>query len=244
MRTVAIAAILTTFGVIAGAPASAQSDLPTATPIGNPGSWIPANGYPPAARASAEEGRVVFTLYVDETGRVSDCKVTTSSESPLLDETTCAFMSANGRFTPPRDKKNKPVPSKWSSAMRWKLEVAPPEPVPATGTPATPATLPALPAGKAKGATPLGNPATWFTDRDYPADARKRGEKGEVKVQLSLDVAGTIKGCTVTKTSGSAQLDLLTCDLLRKRARFAPATDAKGAAIVSTYAVGANWMPK
>ena len=59
---------------------------------------------------------------IDDTGNVSDCKVTTTSESPLLDETTCNLMTANGRFTPPRDKKNKPIASQWSSSVRWKLE--------------------------------------------------------------------------------------------------------------------------
>ncbi|MEO5493377.1 MAG: TonB family protein [Sphingomonas sp.] len=111
-------------------PAFAQNEpLPRATPIGNPGSWIPLNAYPPGARASAEEGRVAFTLTIDETGTVSDCKVTVTSESPLLDETTCALMSANGRFTPPRDKKNKPTASQWSSSVRWKLETPPAAPV-------------------------------------------------------------------------------------------------------------------
>ena len=112
---------------------------PKPTPIGNPGSWIPADGYPPAARASAEEGRVSFTLDVDETGRVSECKVTTSSGSPLLDDSTCNYMTANGRFTPPHDAKNKPITSKWSSSMLWKLEVAPAVPAPEAVPPATPA---------------------------------------------------------------------------------------------------------
>jgi protein TonB len=108
-------------------PALAQEEpIPRATPIGNPGSWIPPNAYPPGAKASAEEGRVGFTLMIDETGSVSDCKVTATSESPLLDETTCALMSANGRFTPPRDKKGKPTASQWSSSVRWKLETPPP----------------------------------------------------------------------------------------------------------------------
>jgi TonB family protein len=235
-------------GVFAPCSAAIAQDntIPTATPIGNPGSWIPADGYPPAARASAEEGRVVFTLYVDETGRVSDCKVTTSSESPLLDEATCTYMSANGRFTAPRDKKNKPVPSKWSSAMRWKLEQLP-DPVPVAGTPTASAPAPAAAAvatGKTKGPMPLGNPATWFTDSDYPPDARKRGEQGQVKVVLSLDALGRVAGCTVVKSSNSAKLDLLTCELLKKRARFAPATNAKGVAIASSYPVGATWSPQ
>lgn len=115
-------------GIFAASPALAQDEpLPRATPIGNPGSWIPPSAYPPAAKASAEEGRVAFKLTIDETGSVSDCKVTTSSESPLLDETTCALMSANGRFTPARNK-NKPTVSQWSSSVRWKLEAPPPAP--------------------------------------------------------------------------------------------------------------------
>lgn len=100
------------------------------TPIGNPGSWIPADGYPAAAQASAEEGRVGFTLDVDDTGRPSDCKVTTSSGSPLLDDTTCYYMTANARFTPPRDGKGKAISSKWSSSMLWKLQVARPASAP------------------------------------------------------------------------------------------------------------------
>lgn len=126
-------AMVMTTAMIAIPPVSAQdAPLPRATPVGNPGAWIPPNGYPPAAKASAEEGRVGFTLTIDETGLVSDCKITSTSESPLLDETTCNYMTANGRFTPPRDK-NKPVMSQWSSSVRWKLDV-----VPLPGAPATP----------------------------------------------------------------------------------------------------------
>lgn len=130
------------------APAMAQdAPAPKPKPIGNPGEWIPLSAYPPGARASGEEGRVAFTLDVDETGRATECKVTTTSESPLLDETTCSLMVANARFEPPRDKKNKPIESKWSSSVRWKLEAAPPvdpaSPVPAAGpAPVAPKPLP------------------------------------------------------------------------------------------------------
>ncbi len=130
--------------------AQAQDDdepIPIAKPIGNPGSWIPQDGYPPAARATGEQGRVSFTLSIDDTGRVTDCKVTKSSESPLLDETTCNFMTANGRFEVARNKKNKPTPSKWSSSMMWKLETPPPEPAPPAA--AAPSTTASPPASKA-----------------------------------------------------------------------------------------------
>jgi TonB family protein len=113
--------------LVGAAPAMAQDEPELKpTPIGNPGTWIPLEAYPPAAKASAEEGRVAFTLDVDNAGHVNECKVTKSSESPLLDETTCNLMTANGRFTPPKDKKGKPVASKWSSAVTWKLAVTPP----------------------------------------------------------------------------------------------------------------------
>ena len=131
--------------------ARAQDDdepIPTAKPIGNPGSWIPQDGYPPAARATGEEGRVSFTLSIDDSGRVTDCKVTKSSESPLLDETTCNFMTANGRFEVARNKKNKPTPSKWSSSMMWKLETPPPEPVPPAGAAPIAGSTPPPPASK------------------------------------------------------------------------------------------------
>lgn len=125
------ASMLTVLAIALPIAAQAQDGAPPrATPIGNPGAWIPPNGYPPAAKASAEEGRVAFTLIIDETGQVSDCKVTSTSESPLLDETTCNYMIANGRFTPPRDRKNKPVASQWSSSVRWKLEAPPPPAAP------------------------------------------------------------------------------------------------------------------
>ncbi|MGN6820343.1 MAG: energy transducer TonB [Sphingomonas sp.] len=133
--------IATVLLVLVATPAFAQDDepVPTAKPIGNPGTWIPQDGYPAPARATGEQGRVSFTLSVDETGRVSDCKVTKSSESPLLDETTCNYMTANGRFEVARDKKNKPIPSKWSSSMLWKLETPPPPPPePAAGAPLPP----------------------------------------------------------------------------------------------------------
>lgn len=113
--------------VLATSSATAQ-DMPLAKPIGNPAAWIPANGYPAAAQASGEQGRVGFTLMVDEKGRASDCKVTMSSESPLLDDTTCTFMIANARFDPPRDKKGRPVPSRWNSSVRWKIEAPLPPP--------------------------------------------------------------------------------------------------------------------
>lgn len=168
--------IVSILAVTFATPALAQeSPAPRPTPIGNPGDWIPPNAYPPPARASAEEGRVTFTLDVDETGRAVDCKVTMSSGSPLLDETTCALMSANARFTPPRDKKNRPIASQWSSSVRWKLETAPaPAPAAAVAPPVAPVSAAANP-------LPLPTTVLKRTPQPAPKPATKPAAKRKKK---------------------------------------------------------------
>jgi len=222
-------------GIIAATPALAQNEpLPRATPIGNPGSWIPPNAYPPGAKASAEEGRVAFTLMIDETGAVSDCKVTATSESPLLDETTCMLMSTNGRFTPPRDKKNKPTASQWSSSVRWKL--APPPPV-------TPPVV-SLPNDK----PPIGTSVwyakdyvreealgRWFRQSDYPNAAKRAGSTGRVVVKVTVSDKGLPTSCWIIESSGVADLDAATCIAVVRRGKFQPARDPKGNVVESSF---------
>ena len=140
MRTRTTALLLA--AILAPTAAQAQDDsVPRAKPIGSPATWIPPGSYPEFAKRSAEEGKVGFTLEVDEAGRVSDCKVTQPSGSPLLDETTCTLMSANGRFEIARDKKNKPIPSRWSSSVTWRLDTV-------TAPPPAPAPVPVAPPAK------------------------------------------------------------------------------------------------
>jgi protein TonB len=41
----------------------------------------------------------------------------------------------------------------------------------------------------------------------YPAEARKKGEQGEVMVEVALDPYGSIRAARVVKSSGSTSLD-------------------------------------
>ncbi len=217
-------------GILSSASYAQDEPALKPTPIGNPGAWIPMDAYPPAAKASAEEGRVAFTLDVDNAGHVNECKVTKSSESPLLDETTCNLMTANGRFTPPKDKKGKPVASKWSSAVTWRLATpAPPvAPAGANGTPSS----------------PIGDIGTWFPKSAYPPAAKLRREQGRVTVKLALDETGRPTGCSVVNSSASDMLDAVTCTLAVKNGRFHPALDASGKPRATTYTLPAvDWVP-
>ncbi len=89
------------------------------------------------------------------------------------------------------------------------------------------------------GVVPI-DPGSWITADDYPPSAMHLGQSGTVAVQLSVDATGKAVRCTVT-TSASAALDARTCEVMLLRARFVPATDAKGRPIASLVARRVNW---
>ncbi|MES2444627.1 MAG: TonB family protein [Pseudomonadota bacterium] len=94
------------------------------TPAGDPGRWISDADYPAAAKAARLSGTVGFVLVVDPDGTVSDCTVTSSSGSKLLDSTTCALMTRRARFVAARNSDNEPASARWASAISWTLPEA------------------------------------------------------------------------------------------------------------------------
>jgi TonB family protein len=108
-------------------PPAVASAVPTATPIGNPADWFPADAYPPEARAAGVQGRTEFRLELDPQGRITECDIAQSSGSPLLDSTTCALLVTNARFKPAHDAAGQPVAGSWQSAMVWQLSNAAPD---------------------------------------------------------------------------------------------------------------------
>lgn len=78
-------------------------------------------------------------------------------------------------------------------------------------------------------AQPLGGPlAGVFVPSDYPAAARRNGERGDVTVRLAVGRDGRANQCRVLAADASATLTAATCAILLQRARFVPATDASG----------------
>jgi protein TonB len=74
------------------------------------------------------------------------------------------------------------------------------------------------------GAQPL-NRAKWFSGNDYLAAAVAAHHSGTVDISFTIGVNGRVSGCSVVRSSGYADLDLATCPLLERRARFKPAVD-------------------
>lgn len=91
--------------------------------IGSPADWFSEETYPPYAKRHSIEGRVSVRLTIDETGLVSDCRVTASSGVPTLDQATCADAISNGRFKPAVDASGKPITSELDlPPVRWQLK--------------------------------------------------------------------------------------------------------------------------
>ena len=76
---------------------------------------------------------------------------------------------------------------------------------------------------------------------DYPTSARSRGEEGRVAFQLVVDADGRVADCAILASSGSSALANATCRIMRSRARFTPARDARGHAVADSGLAIVNW---
>lgn len=92
------------------------------------------------------------------------------------------------------------------------------------------------------GPVPIGSDSLWVTNADYPLDAWRNGEAGDVQYELKVDRAGKVTGCTAEEGTATARLKAETCRLLRERAQFEPARDEKGKAVASVYQGYASWQ--
>lgn len=94
----------------------------------------------------------------------------------------------------------------------------------------------------AVGAKPKGNPGRWVTNDDYRPRWIREELAGTARFTLTINTAGRVSGCTITRSTGHAALDTATCDLVSKRARFDAARDTSGRAVAGTYKGSVTWQ--
>lgn len=87
----------------------------------NPGSWVTNDDYPAAALRAEQAGTTSFRLDVDAGGRVTNCTVTGSSGSALLDNTACSLLKRRARFGPAEDSNGNKIPATYSNRFRWEI---------------------------------------------------------------------------------------------------------------------------
>ena len=151
---------------------------------------------------------------------------------------------------PPPPKKDLPPPPP-IVAPPPKVNLAPPPQITVVDTPppvappppivlAPPA--PAAPRFTPKGAVAKGNPGNWATTNDYPSRALREEREGTTGFRVTVGPDGRVTDCQVTSSSGHADLDAATCENVRRRARFTPATDGEGNPTSGSYSNRVRWV--
>lgn len=88
---------------------------------------------------------------------------------------------------------------------------------------------------------PVGSPGAWFGEADYPPAAMREERQGVVTYDLTVGSDGSVVGCQASGPPGSADLERATCDAILARARFNPATDEAGRAVVGEVSGSIRW---
>lgn len=85
------------------------------------------------------------------------------------------------------------------------------------------------------------HPATWVTMGDYPVSARRARREGVVEFIVRYGPNGSPTGCDIFSSSGYADLDEMTCRLVKARARFKPGRNSRGEVVGGTYRNTVRW---
>jgi len=120
--------------------------------------------------------------------------------------------------------------------------VAPPPVITPTAPTAPPPPPPPPAPRRVQPAKARANLASYISDEDYPQSAIRNEEQGTTGFRLDIGPDGRVTNCTITASSGSAALDDATCSILRRRARFQPATDDQGHATADSTSGRIRWV--
>lgn len=87
---------------------------------------------------------------------------------------------------------------------------------------------------------PLSNPGTWLTADDFSSFVQ-RYPSAMIAFQMTVGPDGKLSDCTITTSSGSPEIDHLTCSMLRRRAHFQPVRDSEGKPATGNYIGRFSW---
>lgn len=85
------------------------------------------------------------------------------------------------------------------------------------------------------------DPSRWLTDSDYRPSWARRELAGLAGFRLQIAANGKVTDCSITRSTGYAELDEATCTLVAKRARFEPARGTSGEPVVGSYSGSVMW---
>ncbi len=141
---------------------------------------------------------------------------------------------------PPPKMNLNPAPRVLETVREAPPPVAPPPAI--LPPPPNPPPAPPPPRMTPKSAVPKGNPGNWATTNDYPSRALREEREGTTGFRVSVGPDGKVTDCQVTSSSGHGDLDEAACSNIRRRARFAPATDGEGQPTSGSYSNRVRWV--
>ncbi|HEY6049018.1 MAG TPA: energy transducer TonB, partial [Sphingomicrobium sp.] len=98
--------------------------------------------------------------------------------------------------------------------------------------------------GEDEGGTDLVQISGAILQSDYPRELRERGIGGRVGVLFTVGPSGRVTRCSVTRSSGVAELDALTCRLIQQRFVYRPSTDRYGRPIADEVEGEHDWVAR
>jgi len=102
-------------------------------------------------------------------------------------------------------------------------------------------------AGKGAGGVPVRRArlvAGALSLADYPRALRRAGIGGRVEIHMNVEPNGRVGRCLIARSSGSPELDAVTCRLVRQRYLFDPARDAQGRAVPDLVGESHLWTSR
>lgn len=121
IQTVPRAPVITPAAPVAPPPPPAPKMASPAQPRGNPGNWVTTEDYPSRALREEREGVTGIAFDIGADGKTSNCRVTSSSGSPDLDDATCRNFVRRARYKPAQNDAGQPMASSGSQRVRWQM---------------------------------------------------------------------------------------------------------------------------
>jgi TonB family protein len=82
---------------------------------------------------------------------------------------------------------------------------------------------------------------TYASSDDYPASAVRRGAMGEAHALVSVTDKGRASDCRIIRSSGHADLDTASCNIIVKRVRFVTARATDGTPLAAPVYLTMKW---
>ncbi|EDL48889.1 energy transducer TonB [Erythrobacter sp. SD-21] len=96
-------------------------DPVSAKPRNDPGAWLTNSDYRSSWVRREYTGVAGFRLDIAASGKVTGCRITSTTGHSELDEATCKLIQRRARFEPARGPNGEPVAGSFSSSVRWQL---------------------------------------------------------------------------------------------------------------------------